>query len=78
MILDHDSKYGAEIFASMHAMNITAVRTAVACPWQNGVAERWKNERPAQAEEWLSLGLVSVAFIIATSAWPSRFGTLRS
>ena len=22
-------------------MNITAVRTAVACPWQNGVAERW-------------------------------------
>lgn len=41
MILDHDSKYGAEVFASMHAMNITAVRTAVACPWQNGVAERW-------------------------------------
>jgi hypothetical protein len=38
MILDHDSKYGAEVFASMHAMNITAVRTAVACPWQNGVA----------------------------------------
>ena len=31
MILDHDSKYGAEVFASMLAMNITAVRTAVAC-----------------------------------------------
>jgi transposase InsO family protein len=41
MILDHDSKYGAEVFASIHAMNIKAVRTAVACPWQNGVAERW-------------------------------------
>ena len=35
-----------------------------------------KNERPAQTEEWLSLGLVSVAFIIATSAWHSRFATL--
>jgi transposase InsO family protein len=41
LILDHDSKYGSEVFASIHAMNIKAVRTAVACPWQNGVAERW-------------------------------------
>jgi putative transposase len=41
MIMDHDSKYGTEVFASLHAMNIKAVRTAVACPWQNGVAERW-------------------------------------
>jgi putative transposase len=22
-------------------MNLTTVRTAVGCPWQNGVAERW-------------------------------------
>jgi putative transposase len=22
-------------------MNMTTVRTAVGCPWQNGVAERW-------------------------------------
>ena len=39
--LDHDSKYGAEVFASIHAINIKAVRTTVACPWQMVVAERW-------------------------------------
>jgi transposase InsO family protein len=41
LLLDHDSKYGAEVFDSIHAMNMKAVRTAVGCPWQNGVAERW-------------------------------------
>ncbi len=98
-------------------MNIKAVRTAVACPWQNGVAERWvgtcrrelldhviaineshlkrllasfvsyyhedrthcglrkqtpQERKAAQAEEWWSLGLVSVALIIATSVSHSR------
>ena len=27
--------------AAIRSMNITAVRTSVGCPWQNGVAERW-------------------------------------
>ena len=41
LLLDHDAKYGTEVFAAIHAMNIKPVRTAVGCPWQNGVAERW-------------------------------------
>ena len=41
LILDHDAKYGTEVPAAIRAMNITAVRTSVGCPWQNGVAERW-------------------------------------
>ena len=41
LILDHDSKYGAEVPAAIRAMSLRAVRTAVGCPWQNGVAERW-------------------------------------
>lgn len=42
LLLDHDSKYGTDVFAAIRTMNITAVRTAVGCPWQNGVAERWE------------------------------------
>ena len=45
MILDHDSKYGAEVFASMLAMNIMAVRTAVACPWQLSSVRQTLTER---------------------------------
>ena len=41
LILDHDSKYGAEVFAAVRSMNLKAVRTSIGCPWQNGVAERW-------------------------------------
>jgi hypothetical protein len=41
LILDHDAKYGTEVPAAIRSMDITAVRTAVGCPWQNGVAERW-------------------------------------
>jgi putative transposase len=41
LILDHDSKYGTEVPAAIRSMDIKAVRTAVGCPWQNGVAERW-------------------------------------
>ena len=38
LILDHDAKYGREVPAAMRSMDITPVRTAVGCPWQNGVA----------------------------------------
>ena len=41
LLLDHDAKYGTEVPVAIRAMGITAVRTAVGCPWQNGVAERW-------------------------------------
>ena len=41
LLLDHDSKYGSEVPVAIRTMGMTAVRTAVGCPWQNGVAERW-------------------------------------
>jgi transposase InsO family protein len=41
LLLDHDSKYGREVPVAIRTMGIKAVRTAVGCPWQNGVAERW-------------------------------------
>jgi putative transposase len=41
LILDHDAKYGIEVPAAIRSMDIEPVRTAVGCPWQNGVAERW-------------------------------------
>jgi len=41
LLLDHDSKYGTEVPVAIRSMDIKAVRTAVGCPWQNGVAERW-------------------------------------
>jgi transposase InsO family protein len=41
LILDHDRKYGADVPAAIRSMGVKPVRTAVACPWQNGIAERW-------------------------------------
>ena len=41
LLFDHDAKYGFEVRAAIRSMNITAVRTSIGCPWQNGVAERW-------------------------------------
>lgn len=41
LLFDHDAKYGFEVRAAIRVMNITAVRTSIGCPWQNGVAERW-------------------------------------
>jgi putative transposase len=41
LLFDHDSKYGTEVPVAIRTMGITPVRTAVRCPWQNGVAERW-------------------------------------
>ena len=38
LLLDHDAKYGSEVSAAMCSMDITAIRTMVGCPWQNGVA----------------------------------------
>jgi putative transposase len=41
LLLDHDAKYGIEVPAAIRSMNIKPMRTAVGCPRQNGVAERW-------------------------------------
>lgn len=41
LLLDHDAKYGLKVPDVIRSMNITAVRTAIRGPWQNGVAERW-------------------------------------
>src|SRR5215475_11270675 len=41
LLLDHDAKYGTEVPVAIRTMGIRAVRTAVGCPYQNGVAERW-------------------------------------
>ena len=40
-MFDHDAKYGLEVPATIRAMSISPLRSSIACPWQNGVAERW-------------------------------------
>ena len=41
LLLDHDAKYCSEVPNVIRSMNIHPARTAVGCPWQDGVAERW-------------------------------------
>jgi putative transposase len=41
IVFDHDAKYGCQVPAALRAMKIRPVRTSIASPWQNGVAERW-------------------------------------
>ena len=41
VVFDHDAKYGLEVPATIRAMSISPLRSSMACPWQNGVAERW-------------------------------------
>jgi putative transposase len=41
LIFDHDAKFGAEVSAAIRSMQIKPLQTAIRCPWQNGVAERW-------------------------------------
>jgi transposase InsO family protein len=41
LILDRDSKYGAEVPAAVRYLKIKPVRTSFESPWQNGIAERW-------------------------------------
>jgi transposase InsO family protein len=38
VILDHDSKFGADVFAFLQATGLEPKRTSVRAPWQNGVA----------------------------------------
>jgi hypothetical protein len=41
VVFNHDAKYGLEVPATIRAMSISPLRSSIACPWQNGVAERW-------------------------------------
>jgi len=40
-ILDHDSKFDADVMAFLQATGLQPKRTSVQSPWQNGTAERW-------------------------------------
>jgi len=40
-ILDHDSKFDADVIAFLRATGLRPKRTSVQAPWQNGTAERW-------------------------------------
>jgi len=40
-ILDHDSKFDADVIAFLKATGLKPKCTSVQAPWQNGTAERW-------------------------------------
>ena len=41
VILDHDSKFNADVITFLKATGLQPKRTSVQAPWQNGIAERW-------------------------------------
>jgi putative transposase len=41
VILDHDSKFDAEMMAFLKCTGLKLKRTGIQAPWQNGLAERW-------------------------------------
>jgi transposase InsO family protein len=41
VILDHDSKFDADVIGFLKATGLRTKRTSVQAPWQNGTAERW-------------------------------------
>jgi putative transposase len=41
VVLDHDSKFDADVIAFLQATGLKPKRTSVQAPWQNGIAERW-------------------------------------
>lgn len=41
VILDHDSKFDADVITFLQATGLKPKRTSVQAPWQNGIAERW-------------------------------------
>ena len=86
LLFDHDAKYGFQVPATIRSMNITAVRTSVGCPWQNGVAERWvgscrrelldhvhRSERATSATSPLRLHL-----LLSLRSNPSRIGQMHA
>ncbi len=45
LALDRDGKYGLELLAAIRSLQISPVRASFQCPWQNGVAARWVENR---------------------------------
>lgn len=41
VILDHDSRFDADVIRFLKATGLTPKRTSIQAPWQNGIAERW-------------------------------------
>ena len=41
VILDHDTKFDADVIAFLKATGLQPKRTSIRSPWQNGIAERW-------------------------------------
>lgn len=41
VILDHDSKFNADVIEFLKSTGLTPKRTSIQTPWQNGIAERW-------------------------------------
>jgi transposase InsO family protein len=41
VILDHDTKFDAEVIDFLKATGLKPKRTSIQAPWQNGLAERW-------------------------------------
>jgi transposase InsO family protein len=41
VILDHDSKFDAEVITFLKATGLKPKQTSIQSPWQNGIAERW-------------------------------------
>lgn len=41
IILDHDSKFDADVLAFLQTTGLETKRTSIQAPWQNGVGERW-------------------------------------
>jgi hypothetical protein len=58
LIHDGDAKYGTEVPAAIRSTKIDAVHTSFESPWQNGVAERW---REAAAASCSTMGLLSTS-----------------
>jgi len=41
VLLDHDTKFDADVVAFLNCSGLKTNRTSVQAPWQNGLAERW-------------------------------------
>jgi hypothetical protein len=41
LLLDHDTKFDADVLAFLNCTGIKTKRTSVQAPWQNGLAEGW-------------------------------------
>ena len=41
VILDRDQKFDGQVLDFLRSAGLTAKRTSVRAPWQNGLAERW-------------------------------------